>query len=542
MATSPQPLPASVTNPPPDPAALGGVSGYGGVQGGTTTNPALAIGTGSDASSIQPGGVSVNGVPVDLGNIVFAPTAPSSPGSVDAEFPAIQTLLHALHNLDSGYRAGYGVTNTPVLDDVLQAAGASRSAYRFETVIRASNQLPPGTKDTSKIRNAIVKELRDRLQSVGIRVGDKVQTASQFNQLSLPSTLHDHLVGLGYNQAKIGSLGQAIQEQPQGVGGSPGSNGLDMYKTFQKNYGNGSTAYASKMYADLLSSGLIDSAIAAQDPTKAAALAYQELIGRAHQAGMTATQMIAKLQGETQQVQVPENVMAGYVDQIANDYGVTLDQPMSRYLADQITNAGATGSQAEMLVRQSLAKLYSYNPTAPQTGYPAIVEQSVRDMFGQYGQTPSSTQLTRITQSVLAQAPSSEYQAREQADALAEQTAKAGASALYPGLAAQVNQGMTIHDIIQPYAQRAEQVLGVDSASITASDPKWSKALNGNNGAPMTLSEWEQTMMQDPQYDYAHSQTARNRAASLGMSLRELFGLQGQGSSSEFGYSPSYGQ
>lgn len=101
----------------------------------------------------------------------------------------------------------------------------------------------------------------------------------------------------------------------------------------------------------------------------------------------------------------------------------------------------------------------------------------------------------------------------------------------YPPLAKQIDQGLTVRQIGDPYAQIAGQALGIDPNSINWSDPKWQKALQGRSKegdyrGPMDHLSWKQTIMTDPTYGYSKSENGQTDAYHLMNTLKGAFGLQ----------------
>jgi len=105
------------------------------------------------------------------------------------------------------------------------------------------------------------------------------------------------------------------------------------------------------------------------------------------------------------------------------------------------------------------------------------------------------------------------------------------AKALYPHLKDQLDQGFTVRQIADPYMQVAAQsgVL-VNPAEVNLADPKWSRALqsrdkDGKITGPMTLADWQRTIMSDPTYGWDHTTQARDAATNIIQSLGHAFGV-----------------
>ena len=109
------------------------------------------------------------------------------------------------------------------------------------------------------------------------------------------------------------------------------------------------------------------------------------------------------------------------------------------------------------------------------------------------------------------------------------------AMSLYPSIAGAIKQGITVADYVAPYKEVAAQLLGMDPNSIDMTQAKWQRPLStpGPNGVPtaMSLYDWQQTLMSDPQYNYTNSVNAKDRASSIASGLSQMFGKSPTGPS-----------
>lgn len=107
------------------------------------------------------------------------------------------------------------------------------------------------------------------------------------------------------------------------------------------------------------------------------------------------------------------------------------------------------------------------------------------------------------------------------------------AESLYPSISAAIKSGVTPADYVSPYKEVAAQLLGVSPNSIDMTQAKWNRALSqpGQGGVPqaMSLYDWQQLLMQDPQYQYMNSINAKDRASSIAQGLGEMFGKVASG-------------
>jgi hypothetical protein len=102
------------------------------------------------------------------------------------------------------------------------------------------------------------------------------------------------------------------------------------------------------------------------------------------------------------------------------------------------------------------------------------------------------------------------------------------AESLYPSIKGAIAAGTDPSTYVTPYKEVAAQLLGVDPGVIDMTNKKWNRALSqpGPDGQPvaMSLYDWQQLLMKDPQYNYNHSINAKDRASSIAQGLGERFG------------------
>lgn len=102
------------------------------------------------------------------------------------------------------------------------------------------------------------------------------------------------------------------------------------------------------------------------------------------------------------------------------------------------------------------------------------------------------------------------------------------AMGMYPTLAPQIQQGIPVRSLVEPYRLVAKNLLGED-ANIDWAQPHWNKALTGNidpatnRAAPMSLDQWRQQLMADPVYGYGDTEAAYHKTASFLDQLHQAF-------------------
>lgn len=97
----------------------------------------------------------------------------------------------------------------------------------------------------------------------------------------------------------------------------------------------------------------------------------------------------------------------------------------------------------------------------------------------------------------------------------------------YRGFAQQIDQGMTIRDIAEPYRQLMAKTLEISDQSITVSDNQIQRALlaheKDGTPTPKPLWQFEQDLANDPRWN--KTQGAQDRIMSAGRKVLNDFGL-----------------
>lgn len=112
--------------------------------------------------------------------------------------------------------------------------------------------------------------------------------------------------------------------------------------------------------------------------------------------------------------------------------------------------------------------------------------------------------------------------------------AKQVAMGLYPTFAPQINMGMTVKVLLDPYVEIAQQVLGEQMGEPNWSDPKWAKALDGGidpkmgRPIPMPLADWKAFLMSEPSHGWDKTPQAHALVHSFGQQMNTAFNGGGE--------------
>ncbi len=182
---------------------------------------------------------------------------------------------------------------------------------------------------------------------------------------------------------------------------------------------------------------------------------------------------------------------------------------------DALTN-GYDNNQAEL--RQKFSQYVNPVSSDHFGGEAGTDETSIRDAMRQLGVTISEPQLqsnikniiggTTDVQSVLAQL-------------------RTQAAATYPAYANQINQGMNVSDIADPYMQQAQQILEKGPGEINIFNPMIKKALQntvGGKPAPMSLTDFEINTRKNPAW--MQTNNAQTSMMQTAHQVLTNFGLQ----------------
>jgi len=103
------------------------------------------------------------------------------------------------------------------------------------------------------------------------------------------------------------------------------------------------------------------------------------------------------------------------------------------------------------------------------------------------------------------------------------------ATALFPAISERLMAGETFADIVEPYRNRASQILGQDfSASDFMDNDSFAQAVTymGDDGKqrPMTYTEWGQYLRSNREFGYEYTEEAQGRAYQVANRIADIFG------------------
>lgn len=198
----------------------------------------------------------------------------------------------------------------------------------------------------------------------------------------------------------------------------------------------------------------------------------------------------------------------------AQKLGFTVEERRLDQIADLSLRWGWSAAQAN----QALSSEFKFDPTGQKNALSRVMKQKAADYaiplsdaaVQQWGQKIAGGQATE-----------------EEFDAYLTEQAKS----MFPGLTVALDRGITVRQYVDPYVQIAADTLEITPEQINIADPKWLRAINqvdpktGDRTA-MTLTEWQDTLRQDPTYQWDKTKQARQQATQLSASVLKTFGVQ----------------
>lgn len=207
------------------------------------------------------------------------------------------------------------------------------------------------------------------------------------------------------------------------------------------------------------------------------------------------------------------------VKQMAGRSGVSSDPSFLEDMARKSLMLGWDDAQ----LQAHLGASFDYNPDKAYGGSAGNAIGDIRKIASSYLVPVSDGTLQRWARAVVSgTATADDY----------VEYAKQQAKSLMPALSKQIDAGMTVRDLIDPYAQLAEKNLGISADSIDFTQGKWRKAVDvvdpkTNERSMMSLSDWERTLKTDSTYGYDKSAQGRTEAAQFTTKLAQMMGVVG---------------
>jgi tail lysozyme len=210
------------------------------------------------------------------------------------------------------------------------------------------------------------------------------------------------------------------------------------------------------------------------------------------------------------------------VQTLAAQMGVTLHGTEQADLARKYIEGGWDQATLQRALGADIN--FKNGDRSPLTGGYAQAYDQLKQNFAAYGVPVSDLTLR--------------YRAREMVSGIQtldtyKQLALSSAKSMYPSLAGQLDSGLTVKDIADPYIQQMGNLLEIDPQTIDITDPTIKRALQGsvvNTGGKSTatstpLYQFEQTLRADPRW--AKTQNATDTMSTSLVHIGRDFGFGG---------------
>ncbi len=202
-----------------------------------------------------------------------------------------------------------------------------------------------------------------------------------------------------------------------------------------------------------------------------------------------------------------QDTLINKVRMISAELGVNLGEGGHSNLS-HVVNAAMAGGWDEATLRQQIGSYWKFARNKEASGSAGQVTQKLRAQFASYGVQYSQDAVANATKRILTGKSTLEsYQAQ----------ALQAAKGKYAAFSDQLDQGLTMHDIAEPYRQSMATLLELPPEKIDLYDTTLQKALTArlpaatNAGSPtagkaatagaMPLWQFEQTLRKDPRRD-----------------------------------------
>lgn len=199
--------------------------------------------------------------------------------------------------------------------------------------------------------------------------------------------------------------------------------------------------------------------------------------------------------------------MAGSVSAVLSNEGL-----------DRLAKRALLFGMDEAQIRDVLAKHVKPSSTGTYTGELAGIEQDLRSTALANGVSLNDEQVQRWMRSIVRGEASQDQFVTNIRGIAASQFSLYGE---------QIRSGMDLVDVASPYMQSMADILEVNPASLTLTDPTIRRALSGARDQqgkvnPMTISDFEDSLRRDPRYMY--TKQATRTAETLATQLAKSWG------------------
>lgn len=202
----------------------------------------------------------------------------------------------------------------------------------------------------------------------------------------------------------------------------------------------------------------------------------------------------------------------------AQSLGVSLSAKEKADLAERAIRQGWDADE----VRFRVGRRWEYEDGSHSGGVAFQAHQQLTEMARQYGVAVSANQVEKWARRV--------GQGTDSVDGFRDRIVSM-AKGKYAAVSDDLDRGLTMDELFDPYRQEAARVLGVNPTTIDVMDPAYSKAFAyqapGEQGRrAMTLDEWGKMLRTDARFGFDTTQGARSLASELSTAIQQDFGAR----------------
>lgn len=202
------------------------------------------------------------------------------------------------------------------------------------------------------------------------------------------------------------------------------------------------------------------------------------------------------------------------VRQIAAEVGAAIPQNRIREIAKNVLETGMD----EGGIRNAIGGYVEFSKNGSLSGEAAMHEYTMREFAYNNGVKISDQTILNQAQRVIRGIATTEQY---------EQQVKDQAISMFPSYEDQINAGINVRDIAEPYVQLMSSELGLPETSVNVFDPQIKKALNGIDGdkkpGGVSLTDFQMQLRNDPRW--RETDGARDAVMNVGLNVLKDFGL-----------------
>ncbi len=198
---------------------------------------------------------------------------------------------------------------------------------------------------------------------------------------------------------------------------------------------------------------------------------------------------------------------------LASGFGTQLADSQIEELATNAVRLGYTEQQMANAVGSEVYRVGGVTPLRL-----GLVGQDVRAEARRFGVPLSDESLDNYTKSIA----TGDSNFRDFQNYLRQQ-----AISLFPSLRPEIERGLDVKTLADPYRETASRVLGLSPEAIDFADPKWNIALNFSDQSGrrmMNLEEWTRYIRTNDEYGYQYTDDAHNKAYVATNTIARAFG------------------